>query len=164
MQPTAPNPDVNYFGVLRFQAIDAFLKTTSDNDDLLAELLGQAEIPRVTDWPKITQCIYRKSGFSLTAAHPTFISASLVFNPNKKDGSYLVRYRSHHQPDSGQVENVTAIGGAVEGPLLKPLRPFPHRFSVITTADDRAGSRMIWLVAFTHYTDASACTDFDLFS
>lgn len=162
MQPTTPNPDVNYFGVLRFQAIDTFLKANSDDYDMLA-LLGEANVPRVADWPKITECIYRRSGFSLTAAHPTLISASLVFNPNKNDGNYRVRYRSHHKPDSGQVENVTAIGGALEGPLLRPLRPFQHRFSVITTADDRPGSQMIWLVAFTHFTNASASTDFDLF-
>jgi hypothetical protein len=160
MQPTSPNPNVNYFGVLRFQAIDAFLKANSDDYDMLA-LLG--EVPRITDWPKITECIHRRSGFSLTAVHPTFMSASLVFNPSKKDGSYSIHYRSHHEPDSGHVENVTTLGSKLTGALLQPLRPFPHKFSIITTAGDRAGSQMIWLVAFTRYTDASACTDFDLF-
>jgi hypothetical protein len=46
MQPTAPNRDVNYFGVPRFQAVDAFLKANSDSYDMLAELLGEAEILR----------------------------------------------------------------------------------------------------------------------
>jgi hypothetical protein len=158
MQPTTRNPDVNCFGVLRFQAIDTFLKANSDDYDMLA-LLGDANVPRVTDWPKITECIQRRSGFSLTAVHPTF-TASLVFNPSKKDGSYFIRYHSH-EPDSGQVENVTALGDNLTGALLRPLRPFTHKFSVITTVGDRAGSQMIWLVAFTRHTDASACTDFD---
>jgi hypothetical protein len=161
MQPTTPNPDVNYFGVLRFQAIDSFLKANSEDYDMLA-LLGDANVPRVTDWPRITECIHRRSGFSLTAVHPTF-TASLVFNPSKKDGSYFVRYHSHHEPGSGQVENVTTLGDNFTGALLLPLRSFTHKFSVVTTAGDRAGSQMIWLVAFRRYTDASACTDFDLF-
>ena len=119
-------------------------------NDILGK--GSTAPQRIAHWPRIVECVQHGDAIALTANKPG-VRAALRFNPtNQHEGEYTITYVSEHRHEGGRIEKVTSVDKKlVENILVSMLKPFRYRYVVRTTANDRQGTQMIWIVGINAF-------------
>jgi hypothetical protein len=140
------------FGSLHFYDPRDFVRPLTETEQIRQALavLGETPLPQppITDWPSITDCTPRGTGFSLDAKTPA-LRVSLRFNPAASPlGDYEIHFFSQHRKETGRVLTVTPVEGKdLFMHHYAALRPFPTRYVIVTS--DPHGTQRVWLIGIT---------------
>jgi hypothetical protein len=138
------------YGVLHYGDPRDFARPLSPDEEIqqaLAALGAPVPRPRVADWPRLTDCTRRGSGFSLDARTPA-IKASIRFDSSGEPlGDYEIHLQQRHH-EKGRVVQVTAIPDAdLWMHQYQAIREYPTRYIVVTSTPQ--GMQRVWLIGIT---------------
>jgi hypothetical protein len=137
------------YGSLHFQHPGDFDRRLSQQEEIQQALAVLAERPLrpppIGDWPRITDCIPRGTGFALEAETPA-LHVSLRFDPSASPlGDYKIHFVSQREEETGRVLNITPIEEKdLSMHHYAMLGHFPTRYVVVTS--DRQGTQRVWHV------------------
>ena len=153
-----PNGHQENFGAMRFLPYAGFqdpyrgLDREARNEQILEAYDDPApRPPGLGDWPRVHTAIRRDGFFVLETATPSF-TAMLHFCPGKPDaGHYEIHQRPRGGVERGRTLRLKEVPAGETDARVSMLTPFPVRYFVITGADDRARTRLVWLVGLTNF-------------
>lgn len=147
-------------GFLRFDDVASIEQSRPNTPqqeawELLASLsptpIGPRETQRITDWPRITQCIRNGTRFSITATRPESTISVGFDSATRSDGSYEIRGK---RTESGRVLAIMPIEAhSLSDHRFSMCAPYPVRFQLITSSDDRAGTQRFWRIAISSFRE-----------
>ena len=107
--------------------------------------------PSVGDWPRVHTAIRRAGLFVLETSTPSF-TAMLRFCPESPEAG---DYEIHHQPrggvERGRTLRLKEVPADERDARVSMLAPFQVRYFIVSEADDRARTRLVWLVGLTSF-------------
>ena len=152
-------------GVIKFVPYESFLDPDRDltpegrrertKERILALLRGdephESMANRPVDGHRVSQAICRDGLFIIEASAPAF-TVMLRFCPKRQNaGDYEIHYRPHGGVQRGRTYQVKAVPQDEQDEPASMLTPFPIRYVVFTTASDRHGRHLAWLVGLNSY-------------
>ena len=132
--------------------------------ETLLALLHDQEPPKplgdsVGDWPRVHHAICRDGMFVVETSTPPF-TAMLRFSPKMPNqGQYEIRRRPHGGVQRGFPYAVKEVPKDEKCEPASLLARFAVRYVVFTTADDRAGTRLAWLVGLNSFRNVDETVD-----
>ena len=107
--------------------------------------------PGVGDWPRVHTAIRRDGLFVVETSTPSF-TAMLRFHPEKPEAG---DHEIHHLPrggvERGRTLRLKEVPATETDARVSMLTPFQVRYFVVTGADDRARTQLVWLVGLTSF-------------
>ena len=155
----------NNLGVIKFMPYENYEDTASAltpdqrlerQAERLRILLGDDEPPerppsRPLDWHRVSHAICRDGVFVIEASAPAS-TVMLGFCPDRQnEGDYEIHRRPHGGVERGRTYKVMAVPQDEKNEPASMLTQFPIRYKVFTTASDRHGRHLAWLVGLNSY-------------
>ena len=162
---TIPNSPVLSPGVIKFMPYENFADpvsalTPDQRRQRVAErlriLLGDdepRELPpnRPLDGHRVSHAICRDGVFVIEASTPA-LTVMLRFCPHRQiEGDYEIHPGPHGGVERGRPYRVMGVPQDEKNEPASTLTQFPTRYVVFTTASDRHGRHLAWLVGLNSY-------------
>jgi hypothetical protein len=138
---------IQFLPYASFQNPDAGL-TREGLRERRSELYDDTPPPAVgvIGWPRVQIANRRGDLFVIEASSPSF-RAMLRFSPERPDaGDYEIHHHPGSQTERGSTYHVKAVPVDEKDRRASMLTPFPFRYVLFTTADNRAQTRMAWRI------------------
>jgi hypothetical protein len=120
---------------------------------MLMEKYASMDTPKrqnINEWPKVCDAICRGDQFVIATSSPTF-KATLRFFTDKPDaGDYEIHYQKKHLVDKGRTLKVTVVQADEKREPESLLTPYAYRYAIVTAANDRSRTHMMWLVGLNN--------------
>ena len=164
-----------HLGVIKFMPHESFVdpdhgltredRRERDKKRILDALRGDesCESPpnRLVDGHRVSQAICRDGLFIIEASAPAF-TVMLRFCPKRQNaGDYEIHYRPHGGVQRRRDYQVKTVPQNEQDEPASMLTQFPIRYVVFTTASDRPGRQLAWLVGLNSFRNADEVVDAD---
>ena len=146
-------------GVVRFMPYESFMNPNRglNNEARVQKILDEIDEfgsgrQSVSDWPRVHTAIRRCGLFVIQASSPSF-ELMLRFCSEKPDaGDYEIHHRPRGGVEKGRTLRLKEVPVNETHKLVSVLTPFQVRYFIVTGANDRARTQLVWLVGLNSFT------------
>jgi hypothetical protein len=119
------------------------------------------QLPTTTcDWLKISKCVFFESSFIISFRSPLLKGSIRFTSAGDPKGVYDLEIHPKRPRETGNVVKTQPIpDDHARQPLFAGLHEFPTRFYLETSANDRQGTKRVWLIGILPYIDSAKIDD-----